>query len=450
MKLTALLILGILTLFFVSAFATNPTAVITSPTANQILSNVTNSGSMTFAITGTASDPDGDFQTWRLDYGLGSNPTTWPYSIASGTSQVINATFTQWQTQNITNQTVQIRLRVTDVPQHITDAFVVVTIGNFKMSQNAEQFNNTTSGTITYTSTIPAQFTAQNPLIQTITLKNVAGIVARTLVSSLPRAGGTYNDTWDGKNDSAIVVPEGGYLYTSYVVNGSSSMTWDVSNQFVDTHEYPIAVNGPPTCDAYDNNPFNYNFTIDYPARITLMWTTYNYIGQQNNCNYLTWYCEYIDRYAASGTYYGTWAGVDGNDILHPELVFGHVVEDRRNFQKNAVVVFGNKPNLTNLAFNPSIYNPITGQNQTISFNLATYQSQNVPTVNVSIKNISTASLVRTLIVNNVAPGVVSITWDGKASNGKYLSPDSYLVTVTLTDAIGNQLKSQAFTTVRY
>jgi hypothetical protein len=180
------------------------------------------------------------------------------------------------------------------------------------------------------------------------------------------------------------------------------------------------------------------------------MWTTYNFIGQQNACSDPNWYCEYIDRYAASGTYYGTWAGVDGTDTLRPALVFSHVVEDRRNFQKNAVVVFGNKPNLTNLAFNPSVYNPITGQNQTISFNLTTYQSQTVPTVNVSIKNIATASAVRTLTVNNVTPGNVSIPWDGKASNGKFLSPDSYLVTVTLTDAIGNQLKSQAFTTVRY
>ncbi|MCI0618634.1 hypothetical protein L0244_37125 [bacterium] len=448
MKLIVFLALLLFVVFITPAFSTNPTAQITSPTANQILSNVTNNGSMSFAITGTASDPDGDFQQWILDYGIGSNPTSWPNFIGQGSTQVINATFTQWQTQNIANQTVQIRLRAFDVPQHITTVYVVVTIGNFSMSQNKEEFNSGASGNITYTSIIPAQFTSQSPLTQTISIKNEAGTLVRTLVSSVPRPAGTYNDTWDGKNDSSNLISEGAYFYTSYVVNGSNSMTWDVSNQFVGgTPSWPVWVTGNPTFDGFNNLPWNYNFNLTSPARITLNFSTTNLT--QPNCN-APQYCEYSNRYASSGIHYGSWLGMDNTGALRPELDYSHVHAFRTNFPKNAVIIFGIKPTITNLAASPPVYKPSSGQNQTISFTLATYQSQTAPTAVVSTKNLSSATVVRTLTVNNVTPGNVNISWDGKASNGNFLSPDVYVLTLTLTDAIGHQETAQIFTTVRY
>lgn len=450
MKLPAFILLLFLGFFGTPAFSTNPTAQITSPTANQILSNVYNNGSMSFAIVGTASDPDGDFAGWKLEYGIGPNPTNWPYFIAQGTSQVINATFTQWQTENINNQTVQIRLRVWDVPQHFTNAYVVVTIGNFKMSQNVEQFNSGASGTVTYTSTVPAQFTQNpsNPLTQTIEIRNEAGSLVRTLISSVPRTAGTYNDAFDGKNNTASLLPEGGYFYTSYVVNGSYSMTWDLSNQFVGgTPNWPVWVFAPTSFDSFKNLPLNYNFNLVSPARITLTWSTVNLIGP--NCN-SPHYCVYIDRYAASGLYLGSWAGTDSTGVFRPDLHYGHVHAFRSNFPKNAVVVFGIKPTIANLSLSTPIYTPSTGQNQTISFTLATYQSQAAPTVVVSIKNSASNTVVRTITLNNVAAGTVNVSWDGKASNGNLVSPDMHLVTVTVTDAIGNQEMAQIFTTVRY
>ena len=48
------------------------------------------------------------------------------------------------------------------------------------------------------------------------------------------------------------------------------------------------------------------------------------------------------------------------------------------------------------------------------------------------------------------AKGISIVPWDGKADNGMWVAPGTYTVTVTVTDAVGNQVKGQILSTVQY
>ncbi|MCI0615041.1 hypothetical protein L0244_18780, partial [bacterium] len=72
------------------------TAIISSPTQDQLISNVYMSGGVNVSVNGTATGPG--MANWILDYGSGSNPSTWP-TINSGTSEINNALLGTWITK---------------------------------------------------------------------------------------------------------------------------------------------------------------------------------------------------------------------------------------------------------------------------------------------------------------------------------------------------------------
>jgi flagellar hook assembly protein FlgD len=174
-----------------------------------------------------------------------------------------------------------------------------------------------------------------------------------------------------------------------------------------------------------------------------------NEVGVNINCSDSDNWCMYADRYDHSGLHTGTWAGIDSDENLRPELQYMHIGAKIINFSKNAVIVYGSKPSVTALAVSPKIYNPRAG-NQAISFTLNTFQGQVAPSVIVVIKNFSSYSVMKTITLNNVPSGVVNTEWNGLTSNGNSVSPDLHLITVTATDSIGQQATAQLFTTIRY
>jgi flagellar hook assembly protein FlgD len=119
------------------------------------------------------------------------------------------------------------------------------------------------------------------------------------------------------------------------------------------------------------------------------------------------------------------------------------------SLELNVILLFGTKPVLTNdkVTVTPALFFPEKGP-QNISFTFSSYQSQSVNAV-VKIMNLQSLSVLRT-INQTVNAGTPNISWDGKADNGMWVAPGNYSVTVELTDSIGNKVKSQILTTVRY
>ncbi|HLQ46240.1 MAG TPA: hypothetical protein VK137_15970, partial [Planctomycetaceae bacterium] len=180
-----------------------PTVAITAPSSGATLSNVYQNGSAIVPITGSVTDTN--LHNWVLDYGLGSNPTSWT-SLAGGTGAVQNAQFTSWDTLPVANGSYTLRLRSCSTYGYDVTLTEPVVVGNFQFTQPAAYQVNATNGTLTYTSIIP--FT----LTETLVFKNEAGVTKRTLVNT-SRAGATYNDVWDGRGDTGTYLPHAAYFY---------------------------------------------------------------------------------------------------------------------------------------------------------------------------------------------------------------------------------------------
>jgi flagellar hook assembly protein FlgD len=207
---------------------TLPIATITAPASGATLSNVYQSGSPAVGIVGTASDTNVDH--WNLECLSFS-------MIATGTTSVTGATLGTWATLDRNNGSYTLKLQVWDKAGNTTSTSIPVTLGNFRVSANTTEFNAGTGGTVTYTSIVP--FT----LTETLSIKDAAGQTVRTLVNGASRTAASYPDAWNGKNGSNALLPDGPYFYVASVTAGSYSMTWDLTNTFINDgckgHMYP-------------------------------------------------------------------------------------------------------------------------------------------------------------------------------------------------------------------
>jgi flagellar hook assembly protein FlgD len=416
---------------------TLPAVSITNPANGQILSNVYQSGVTDIDVNGSVGDTN--LTTWVLEQGNGAAPISWD-QLASGYSPVSNAKLFTWVTLPLTNALYSLRIRAWDRAGNWGFTQITSTVGNFKVSQSTVQINAGAGNTVTYTSAIP--FT----LTQTLVVKNAAGQTVRTLVNG-SRPSGSYPDAWNGRSDGSALLPDGPYFYAATVTDGAHTLTWDLTSQYSnDFAGFNDGLNIQPF-DPFNNLPMTFSYNFSQPGQVSIGLTP-NANGQvPSNCNTPN-FCLAFNKYEESGPHTVAWAGVDDTGIYRPDIRKIGVVTQRYLFSKNAVVVFGTKPAVTNVTVTPAVFGPARGT-QTVAFDLATYQNQTV-SVAVSFLNQTSRSVLRAISLPNEPAGHQTAVWDGRADNGVLMAPGFYTVTVTATDAIGNQSKGQILTTIEY
>jgi flagellar hook assembly protein FlgD len=414
---------------------TPPVATISSPTSGQLVSNAYQSGSLSVTITGTASDLN--FKSWTLDYGAGTSPATWT-TLAGGTTLPTPAPLATWPTATLANGNYTLRLRGFDLAGNVSTFTELLSLGNFQVTQSALQFNAASGGSVTYVSTVPF------PLTETLTIQNLSGQVVRTLVNTARNAG-TYNDTWTGATDAGPLAQDGSYFYYATETDASHTFTWDLSSQYVNSYfSYQDGLNLQPW-DPFDNKPLTFTYNFTQPGRVTIGISPTSPVP--DNCN-PPQYCPLNQVYQESGPHTFNWAGIDGTGTFRTDLRALGIIISQAAFPKNAVVLYGVKPVVTNFAVTPPAFGPESGE-QAISFNVTSYQSKPVA-VTVTFQNQASLSTLRTISVSGQAPGNVTILWDGRADNGMLVAPGCYTVTATVVDIYGNQVKSQILTNVLY
>jgi flagellar hook assembly protein FlgD len=416
---------------------TPPLSVISSPSAGQVLSNVYQNGSTDVSVLGTATDTN--FTSWTSEYGAGVAPAAWT-ALRTATAPLVSGEVGPWLTAPLPNGAYVLRLRAADKAGNLSSAAVATTVGNFKAAQSLLEFNPSNAQSQTYTSTVPFA------LSETLVIKNASGQIVRTLVPNVSRPAGDYADTWNGRNDSNVLVPDGPYFYVATASAGTSSMTWDLSSAYLAnwseiTHNLPIQA-----FDPFNNSPMTVTYNFSSPARVSIA-LSQSSVLYQGNCN-PPQFCIVTEEYQESGLHTVTWASVDATGAFRGDILGIGIVADRNQFAKNAVIAYGSKPRVTNVRVTPPVFGPAVGSQQ-VEFDLTTNLSQPVQ-VAVSFLNQSSLSTLRTITVPVQPPGHVTVPWDGRANNGMFVAPGYYTVTVVVTDALGNESRGQILTTIQY
>ncbi len=433
---------------------TIPTATIASPSSGQIFSNVRQNGSTSATVTGTTADAN------LLDWNVAAGPSGGSLTVFStGAAAISNATLGTWAMGALPNGAYVVQLAVRDRAGNSGVATTIVTLAHFSASQNTYEVNTASGQMVIYASVVPFALT------QTLTVRNGVGTTLRTLVNG-SRAAGTYNDSWDGRDDAGTLLPDGPYSYFATITEGANVLTWDLSNQMrtsADTqYPYPSCSSKTmsiDTCaalaqsggqyDLFANDPLKIHYSVAEPSRVYVVFT--DAVETPGNCGG-TELCVTNGEYRATGSYVDSWTGVLSNGAYASQRSKLTVVRRTSTFPKNVVLLYGTgaMAQVTNLTLTPTVFGP-AGGSMKLEFDLAT--RGNAPaTLTLRMVRQATSnsgmSTLRTVTLPPQSPGHLTYTWDGKADSGHWVAPGEYALIVFATASGGSAQASSRFAVI--
>ena len=207
---------------------TLPTALITDPSAGASLSGIV-------STKGTADDAN--FKGWLLYLGRGAEPTEWQGVGAVGFTSQPSGLLTEWGASVFPNGDYVLKLIVTDNADNTNEFRVAVKLGGiaiYDVSHAPDPFSPNSDGQKDV-SLIKATMTA--PSNWTINIKDGQNNTLRSFTGS----GSAINQSWDGKNSSGVVVPDGVYTYIIEATDqASGANAAPVSGQVTIDSTFPV------------------------------------------------------------------------------------------------------------------------------------------------------------------------------------------------------------------
>lgn len=255
---------------------TPPTTTITVPASNAYVNG-------TITVTGTASDTN--MNSWTLEYGAGSSPSSWT-TINTGTTNVTNGTLGSWNTSSLTNGSVYtLRLRATDKSNNSNSTTKQVTkdATSPTIAMTAPDDNSYITGTITVTGT------ASDSHISSWTLDYGLGSSPSTWTTINSGTSSVTNGTLGSWNTSSLT---NGSLYTLRLrVTDLAGNTSQMTKHLTKDGTAPTA-------------------TITLPASNARVGGAYNVTGTASDANISFWELEY-----GVGTSPFSWNGIDEGTV---------------------------------------------------------------------------------------------------------------------------------------
>ncbi|MFZ5640558.1 MAG: FlgD immunoglobulin-like domain containing protein [Bacillota bacterium] len=173
-------------------------------------------------------------------------------------------------------------------------------------------------------------------------------------------------------------------------------------------------------------------YTLDQNATVTI--NVYNESGQKvrtllNNGSKL------------AGTYTQTWDGKDSSYVLVPDGYYRFTVEAKDS--AGAVIGYAETtqlaarvPAVSGVSSSPEPFNPLAGQQATISYTLSNQAK-------VTVKILKSYTLIRTLATDELKPaGTNTIVWDGKDDYGNVAGDASYTIQIDAVSPLVATFKS--------
>jgi flagellar hook assembly protein FlgD len=311
--------------------------------------------------------------------------------------------------------------------------------GSFDVTASGRQLNIGAGETLMLTTAMAA------PATEVIVIKDMSGAVVRKLLEK-KRPAGRHRDAWDGKGEGGRRLPDGQYRWVATFDGGRQRATIDHSGKLdgdVESKSHPEY--GP--WNPFDNVPLRFSHTFEKPGEILLIFSQATH-RVSPSCDPPTYFCRQMDGFQPAGEFTYEWAGVDDTGAFRPDIHAISVISNHENLAKNAIVVYGSRPTVTGVAVSPTYFRPDLGV-QEVSFSLRTYRNEHV-SATVSFTNQESRSVLRTLRLADVAPGLMKASWDGRSDATTLVAPGGYTVTVWVTDSLGQRARGEILTRADY
>jgi len=265
-----------------------------------------------------------------------------------------------------------------------------------------------------------------------VIIEDSGGSLVRTLVRTTEREAGIFNDPWDGLNDTGQVVPEGQYRAILLYEFDGTMQRLDLGLTTGGRQYNPRRTRIPSSFQPYANNPLVIDYTLTKPAEVTA------FMGRfYANTRLVTFFQRDAQ---GKGTHRITWHGENSDgQLIHPpagdRFLFGIWAYD---LPDNAIFV-QNRIDVSQLNASPPIFTP-TGRD-TVSD--VKFVMSKAGSVEIAINDTVSGLNCRTEIVSGLDEGNNAWQWDGRDDAGNFVSPGSYRIAITGSDASGGKSITQ-------
>lgn len=266
-----------------------------------------------------------------------------------------------------------------------------------------------------------------------VIIQDRAGRLVRTLVPSVRREAGDYEDVWDGQDNSGVIVSEGAYhAVVLYQLDGATEQ-YNLALTTGGIQSNPPRSDIPPGFSPFAGDPLEIEFTLDRASEVTAFMGLYNID---------TRLVTFLQREPLGrGKHVIVWNGENSEgQLIEPPPgdsflfgIFAYTLPDNAIFVRSGVHVSA-------VSAAPSIFQPLqsgpegSSASSRISFELNRAGSAKV-TVNDVKSGIPVAEFTRT----GLAAGANTVMWDGRDNNGELVAAGDYRIGVAGIDDKGHQ-----------
>ncbi|MHB9023618.1 MAG: FlgD immunoglobulin-like domain containing protein [Armatimonadota bacterium] len=287
-----------------------------------------------------------------------------------------------------------------------------------------------------------------------IYVTNSSGTEIRSIVTYRGMPTGTYQRTWDGKDRSGAIVPDG--TYTVRVSGTTYSGGYAISPAAVTVAVLTATAPPPPPPSSSSGfaitgvspNPFNpssgqsttISYTVPTRARLRVFITNSSGTEVRSIVNYVG---------ISAGSYKRTWNGKNSSGAVVPAGDYTVNITGT-NYSTGATISAATAsvtvqsstttPPPVSYSFaisgvSPNPFTPDSGQSTTISYSVPTTASVTIAVLN------SSGSTVRSLAnLTNQSAGSKTQAWDGKDNNGSIATAGIYTVRVSGSTSTGTAI----------
>ena len=405
--------LGVSTLYTDSGLAIRVGSV-GSPRATLTLSPSGGAAPLAVRLTASVSDPQGK-TVLQYEWDTNGDGT---YD-ATTTTNVYDAIFSSAGTFYPRSRVTMIDGRVAvDTKTLKVSSSVGLRVGNDTVDIRAGQ-----------TTPVTTTLTAVTRVSLVVEPRGKAAI--RTLLPPTVRNPGSYIDVWDGRNDAGQPVPEGVYNIVLLYEQDGKTVRYDPSLSTGGVEFVPTVSLIPTSFQPFNYNPLVIDLSLSRAAEVNAV------MGDTAiDTRYVTFYAR---QPLGRGAHRIVWNGDSTNgQLISPspggQFVFGafaYTLADNAVFVRNGVDISG-------LVSSPPIFDP-TAVNSAGTRNPCTIQFDlnQGASVDLDVIDARTGVVVRKLRFASLPAGRNTVTWDGKASDGRYVAPGTYRLGASATQSTG-------------